>query len=450
MPRLEDSYAGVPAEAIQFAGAPDGPEKWIPGLGMFVPTFTQPMKHLNKRNFVTTLMHHVPQDKRGKYQIPGDAEKGPNGERLDSNRYAFCIGIAGANDVNEFREHHIKNFRHCNSLALNWSGYCAPHGGGLHPLDKTKVDWTKVPREVRFARGHLDPEELTDEELAKGQVLKDDGTWTRFRNVPQAVHDQLVRKLFERADQKLRENLVEAVQVMAEIAASPAVEPADRINAAKWIFERVRGKVASEVKITQDKPFEVVLGAVLQGGSRAASRAGRGLDGDVGQSAELDNVVDAEFEEQPVSEALYDDDLEGDGRFNARTNPNAASPPIPVVTPPVVPPPSEPPGVKQGPPEDPILRDQYEKKKVHQEAEERARELKEFQERIKRARAKRYAARAQGYDDVVPTPFEIEVEDSPSDGPAATKVFWTAPEEPKLSKAQHEKAQRKSRKKEWE
>lgn len=232
------------------------------------------------------LKWHVPTSKRGKYKL--DVYPGEYGERKGPEGYALCTAMTQTH--NSKGERIRSESLPCRAKAINHSGLCSAHGGMLHPFDKLVIDWTKVPREIAFRYGHLPVEELDDEELARGQVRKANGSFTRNKVVDTKIHDAMVRQLFKRSDEKLRENLLVAVDTMAEIASGTAYEPADRLRAAEFIYKTVRGPTPVKVDVTVDaKPFENVLNAVMQGGSRAESRKARGLD----------DVIDAEVEEVP-------------------------------------------------------------------------------------------------------------------------------------------------------
>lgn len=421
---------------------PDGPSVELPYIGR-VGTFLTARPDLldNNARSIPTLMHHVPLNMRGPYKLlsfPGEY-----GEREGAAGYAMCTShvnpanrrVLGNSGIEEGQT------RLCKAKAINRSGKCSRHGGMLHPLDRKRIDWEQAPREIRFKYGRLPVEELDDEELSRGQIRKDDGTFTDNKHVSIDIHDAMVRRLFERADTKLRENLLTAVDTMAELAASPVVEPADRIKAATWIYERLRGKVPTEVKITQDKPFEVVLGAVLEGGSRAASRVRRGVATDE-EMAALESATDAEVVEEVVDETVDYYDGEDPETAEAEEIARFETPDPPAINTPF--------GPSTTPPEDPELRLVYEGK-AQERTEEIANMRKEFAERMKQARAKRYSARAQGLDDVEDSPYTIDwIEDSPEDGPKATKIIWKEPVEPKVSRAAEAEEKKRRRQGQYE
>lgn len=421
-------------------GEPDGPEIEVPYIGM-TGTFLSERKDLleqRSQKNLTTLMHHVPLNMRGPYKL--NSFPGILGEREGAAGYAMCTS-----EVNPLNRRVLKDLpegetRLCRAKAINRSGKCSRHGGMLHPLDRKRIDWDEAPREIRFKYGRLPVEELDDEELSRGQIRKANGDFTDNKHVSIEIHDAMVKRLFERADTKLRENLLTAVDTMAEIAGSSAVEPADRIKAATWIYERLRGKVPTEVKVTQDKPFEVVLGAVLEGGSRAASRARRGVASE-DELAALDDVAEAEVVDI-VDETVerYDGEdpetaeaerlaAEEEERRRFIEQPVALNTPF---------------GPNTVPPEDPELRATYENKAEEERARVEA-EKKAFAEKVNKARAARYAARSRGLTSVEDAPYVIDwLEESPEDGPRASKIIWKAPEDTKVPREELRK-QRKNR-----
>ena len=262
------------------------------------------------------LKHHVPLERRGNYKLshfPGEY-----GEREGAGGYALCTAMTKTHDTNGDRRRSQPT--PCRAKAQNLSGLCASHGGALHPLDRKRIDWEKAPRHIRFKYGRLPVSELDDEELSRGQIRKEDGTFTANPSVSTEIHDAMVKKLFERSDEKMRENLLDMVDTMTEIAKGTAYEPADRLRAAEFVFKWLRGSTPVKVEIDVAKPFEQILGAVIQGGSRAESRARRGLDEDgildaeVVEDDELDlpeipglgNSEDSEGSEEPRDREDYD------------------------------------------------------------------------------------------------------------------------------------------------
>lgn len=437
MDNLPEYYDRFELDSLR--GVPTGPLKYVEVLEMEVPTYLEKREDLYGQGIQSTLMHHVPLRFRGPYKVRATDPTGPNGESKNHANYCMCMGVgreASSNGTANPRPNQksANAGKPCKNKAINYSGFCVWHGGALHPLDKS--DPKNVPREMLFKMGKLDYSTLDDEELSRGQIRREDGTWTNFKTIPIAVHDAMIKKLFDRAEEKLRAALVDTVDTMVEISKSTAVEPADRIRAATWIYERVRGKTPDTLIVTQDKPFEIVMGAVLEGGSRAASRARRGIVDD--EMLEIENAVEAELvdlEDEGIetyeTTGLRDDpelrlaETEGDTRF-------VQSHVDPVHGPEVG---------YSGIPQDPdLLNKQLREQRLADEA---------AKQRIKDARAKRFAARSKGLNHVESYPYSIEVEDSPEDGPTHTKVFWIEPVAPKMPREAEAAETRRRNKERW-
>jgi hypothetical protein len=276
----------------------------------------------------------------------------------------------------------------CGNKAINYSGYCGWHGGALHPLDKSEPTLT---REAMFKAGKLPVEDMDEEELARGQVRRADGTWTNYRTVPQAIFQNMITELFKRADQRLRENLLTAVDTMAEIASGSAYEPEVRIRAAQFIYERVRGKNPDVVIHTQDKPFEIMMtDLVMQGGSRAASRQARGIESAIdAEVIDDDDLAVVHSDIEPADPDLHSVEAEADWTEVEL---------VPLQPEPVVY--YGPAGAPiDTPPADPLLRAKWERDKQANEkqAEETVAELAARLKKLRdKSRAQRYASRAKG------------------------------------------------------
>ena len=407
---------------------PEGPTITVPYLGE-VGTFTERRPDLMavKETGLPHLMHHVPLNKRGTYKLlPGE---NLFDERLHQSGYALCNGMV--QPVNSRGETNPSNRtgveQPCKAKAINYSGYCSRHGGMLHPLDRKRIDWENAPRELKWKYGKLPVEELDDEELSRGQIRKADGTFTMNKVVHADVHDQMVRKLFARSDEMLQENLLKAVGVFAEIAQGTAYESADRLKAAEFIFTRLRGKVPTEVVLSQDKPFEVVLTDMLTGGSRAESRKRRGVD---------EGIVDAEFMEEIAD---LDDGIDVDeGQAVEEVEEEyVPSDHVPlradwIPRKPLLTGPAGKREEQEVPPTSFESRIIYDKQKADAEAEAEAKRLafvensKKFKQQMNKRRAQRIAVRNNGFQDL-PKPYVAE-QVSYDDDPEGTYLFFKEPE----------------------
>lgn len=385
-------------------GEADGPTVRVPYIGE-TREYQDPRLDLipiGKGQIRITLQYHVPMLFRGKYKL--DSYPGLNGEREGHAHYALCTSTL-KDDPSTL----------CEGVAINYSGLCSRHGGMLHPLDRRVVDWSTVPREIAFRYGHLPVEELDDEELAKGQIRKADGTFTDSNFVSSDIHDRMVRELFSRADVRLRENLVKTVDVFVEVASNDAFEPADRLRAAEFIYTRLRGKVPNEVVVTQQRPFEVVLTEMLTGGSRAQSRAQRGiveledgnvLDAEIVGDEAMEVVEHAAVVEEIATLQEYTGDEDVDSSLYDEYKPKVPQHIGPASAP------------LEGVPEDMQARVRYHKEQAEydKEAEEKRKAFQakrqEHRKKMRSARSEREWVKSEGYKSLpVPLPFTISPED---------------------------------------
>ncbi len=137
----------------------------------------------------------------------------------------------------------------------------------VSPQGRVKVDVFTNQRTMSLLTGEIDVADLDEEELARGQCRNESGTFDKREPemVPKSMHDRMMRELFARSDERLREGLLDAVHTMLEICNDPEVEPGVRVRTAQWIFERLRGKVPETIVFSQEKPYEVLLERVQRG-----------------------------------------------------------------------------------------------------------------------------------------------------------------------------------------
>lgn len=66
----------------------------------------------------------------------------------------------------------------------------------------------------------------------------------------------MVRELFERANQRLKDNLISVAESMADLATNPEMDPAVRLKAGQWVMERMMGKTPDVVVNVEEKRYE--------------------------------------------------------------------------------------------------------------------------------------------------------------------------------------------------
>lgn len=137
----------------------------------------------------------------------------------------------------------------------DWSVYLPSDGSPAIPRT-----WGNVQK------GLIPWEDLDDEELGKGKLRDKNGGWTgRGPNLlPRTMIPEITRRLKDRYDAKLRENLSAAQQVFFDVMMDSTASPADRLRAAAYMQERLIGKVPDKVEVVAEvKPWEGMVEGVL-------------------------------------------------------------------------------------------------------------------------------------------------------------------------------------------
>lgn len=386
--RLDDTAKGTTM------GDPDGPFRFIETLGVEVPTYIDPRPDLIAVNLkpgtLKYLDYHVPFQLRADYkpeQWPIEYyQKHRQSVRVNSEGYALCSGIAKATG------------KPCQSKAVNRSRWCRNHGGSLHPADKKLSIKTiggkdgvpaervhRLDRVQKFMQGFLSVEELDDDELTGNFVRTNAGNPVKGKALGIKFEQAMSKELHRRLNDYLKSKAPRMLQVMYEIADSDMVEPADRIKAAQWIAERVIGKTPDVlVNVSQEKPYEGILDNI-QSGSRedyrqtiASSRPLEivgSVDGEDGEDSSFMDVDEVEIEES--EEALRNESDKSSGS-----------------------------GVSEGSDEFEGV-DSSVLEKAN-EASDNREEGKNARDRLKKAKARRYAARATRGITIKDLPLLIE------------------------------------------
>lgn len=105
--------------------------------------------------------------------------------------------------------------------------------------------------------GQVDLSGWTEEELEMGRRQSKAGTYSGRPPVvvPKAIHDELVKRTLNNAQEHMRANLEGVVQVLTAIAMAEGVEPKDRLKAIGMVMDRVMGKVPDTVNLRPDMPW---------------------------------------------------------------------------------------------------------------------------------------------------------------------------------------------------
>jgi len=293
----------------EFIGSPDGPKVFVPELGMEVGTFTKRMFELERSPSMAQappIMHHVPKRFRGPYHPEQLENYDPDKEYpLTWDGWVRCSGKLIYKEYGD----NSRAGQECKRKATHRSGYCQSHGGKLHPLDMPAPvtrDPSTMNRSELLKYGYITVDDLDDEELIRGQCRNRNGwfsTSNKNSQISKPVYDKMVSRLFDRAQEKMRENLLQAIDVLAEISQGDAFEASDRANASKFLIERVLGKTTEKIDLTVGaKPFEQILTGIAPL-TREESRAQRAIE-----PIEIIDVTEDEWSptEPPTSSQSYE------------------------------------------------------------------------------------------------------------------------------------------------
>jgi hypothetical protein len=192
-----------------------------------------------------------------------------------------------------------------------------PFGGinGQAAWQKAKDEALRTKgRQYCFDHGFITAKDLDDEELVAGRCRDQTGripkTEGKTELIPRHLYDEMVAEHEMRYKQKLRENLDRMIDVMVEIADDDTVEPRDRLEAAKYIFERTAGKTPQTVSVTvKTAPWEDLLSQVS--GIAQMSRA----DHERLQTGIVEaEVVEIDEEGNPIGQEAQDQEEEPYGQ----------------------------------------------------------------------------------------------------------------------------------------
>lgn len=360
-------------------GDADGPMRYIATLGMEVPTFIDPREDLIPPwalNRFKRLDYHVPFAMRGRFRVDQWPEEyaAHVGKQVktDMGGYVLCEGTS-------------KDGSPCSAHAVNRTHRCRNHGASLHPCDKKMSGMNiqplpddrvqKLDRVQRFMQGIITPDELDDDEI-KGQFVRNDqGIPVSTAKLGAKFQAIFHKELLVRMNNYIRTKAPRAIEVMYEIADNEVYEAADRLKASQWLAERVVGKTP-DVLVSldaKDTPFTSIL-SNIESGSRSdyrkniAIERGESVFGDNGNFVDDTSVLDAEVvDDTEESDDEEYEEYEAD-EYDYEVKPASTS-------------------------------------TVVDDIEARKQQIKEARDRIKKAKARRYAARATGATSLDALPF---------------------------------------------
>ena len=127
--------------------------------------------------------------------------------------------------------------------------------------------WTRILDEIEASGITMEDfcKTLTPEELARGQLRNDDGSFrgAPTKWVPSEFHRACIRELMTRGKVLYQENYIAAIAAMTTIATDERVEPGQRIRAAQFVIERIEGKVPERLEVGVSEPWQELLVGIV-------------------------------------------------------------------------------------------------------------------------------------------------------------------------------------------
>lgn len=122
----------------------------------------------------------------------------------------------------------------------------------------------------KLLKGKLDLGSLDNDELSFGIPRCDDGKFSvkaawQAAYLPAIPKGKIQRELYKRANQKMHQGLLGAVDTIVELATQPYADDKIRFEAARYVFERLNGKTPDHVVHHQEAPWEMVFSNIERG-----------------------------------------------------------------------------------------------------------------------------------------------------------------------------------------
>jgi hypothetical protein len=183
----------------------------------------------------------------------------------------------------------------------------------------TQDELSKMSRQQAFDRGLLTVQDLDDEELRAGRCRGPDGkipvVTGKTSTIPRDIFDEVVAEHEQRTNQRLRERLDTMVDVIVGVAIDDTVEPRDRFEAAKYVFERLAGKTPERINVAVTRaPWEEMLMGIAKVTREEshARRLGNAIDAEV---VDTDSGADSNLD--PASKGFASDGEMGPDGFGS-------------------------------------------------------------------------------------------------------------------------------------
>lgn len=112
---------------------------------------------------------------------------------------------------------------------------------------------------------HLSIEDLDTEELAQGRLKDKNGRFTGRppKFLPRQIIDAMKSEHYKRVNAVLEESLSDVVKVMRGVAMDKYAEPAVRLKAAIYIYERFMGKLPDRIEVNKGDKVDKLISKIM-------------------------------------------------------------------------------------------------------------------------------------------------------------------------------------------
>lgn len=134
-------------------------------------------------------------------------------------------------------------------------------------LAKHALQLNVTGRMRQLIEGEIDVSDLDDEELMSGSFRDGSGKLNPGRNkvIPKSMHQEIVRRILERGQEKIRSDYFNALDTVADIMQDTDNDAAVRLRAAAMIIDRIAGKTPEKVELSVEvKPYEAIVTKIMR------------------------------------------------------------------------------------------------------------------------------------------------------------------------------------------
>ena len=117
----------------------------------------------------------------------------------------------------------------------------------------------------QLIEGEIDVEDLDTEELARCKLRDRNGKFTGRppKFVPRQLVDAIQSEHHKRINAALEESLSDTVKTMRGIMRDPEADPATRLRAAIYVYERFMGKTPDRIEVAKGDKVDAVVDRIM-------------------------------------------------------------------------------------------------------------------------------------------------------------------------------------------